>query len=99
MGKRFITARDIDELAAGGACEVQIDNDTVLTDVGRERARERGLLVVRAESLPKPVSPEGPAVPESKTLLAAAVKKAVIAHLGTAPAGLDQIISDVISGR
>ena len=45
MGRRFITARDIDDLFDRGERELRVDATTVLTDVARERARERGVTV------------------------------------------------------
>jgi hypothetical protein len=48
MGRRFITARDIDDLFDRGETELRVDATTVLTDLARERARERGLRVTAA---------------------------------------------------
>ena len=48
MGRRFITARDIDDLFDRGETELRVDATTVLTDLARERARERGLRVTSA---------------------------------------------------
>jgi len=48
MGRRFITARDIDDLFDRGERELRVDAATVLTDVARERARERGVTVTAA---------------------------------------------------
>ncbi len=48
MGRRFITARDIDDLFDRGETELRVDATTVLTDLARERARERGLRVTPA---------------------------------------------------
>jgi hypothetical protein len=63
MGRRFVTATEIDDLAASGRTILQIDDRTVLTDLARERARDRGIEIVTAE---EPVSaaraPAEPAV-------------------------------------
>ncbi len=45
MGRRFITARDIDDLFDRGETELRVDAGTVLTDLARERTRERGITV------------------------------------------------------
>jgi hypothetical protein len=50
MGRRFITARDIDDLFDRGERELRIEATTVLTDVARERARERGVTVTAASA-------------------------------------------------
>ncbi len=48
MGRRFITSRDIDDLLARGEQELTVDAATVLTDLAREHARDRGVRVVTA---------------------------------------------------
>ena len=50
MGRRFVTARDIDDLLAAGGSRLEVDADTVLTDLAREYARDRGVEVVRGAS-------------------------------------------------
>lgn len=49
MGRRFITARDIDDLLARGEQDLVVDASTVLTDLAREHARDRGVRVVTSE--------------------------------------------------
>ncbi|TVR21708.1 MAG: hypothetical protein EA387_09905 [Nitriliruptor sp.] len=49
MGRRFITARDIDDLLVRGEQELVVDAATVLTDLAREHARDRGVRVVTAD--------------------------------------------------
>ncbi len=56
MGRRFITARDIDDLFDRGETELPIDATTVLTDLARERARERGVTVTAAGTGPAPAA-------------------------------------------
>ncbi|MFP4311951.1 MAG: hypothetical protein ACLFS9_08240 [Nitriliruptoraceae bacterium] len=46
MGRRFITAQDIDDLIAEGHRELRVDATTRLTDLARERARDRGVTLV-----------------------------------------------------
>ncbi len=48
MGRRFITARDIDDLLARGEQELTVDDHTTLTDLAREHARDRGVRIVAA---------------------------------------------------
>ena len=96
MGKRFITARDVDELLAAGTTEIAIDDNTVITDVGRERAIERGMRLVRTHA------GSAPRIPANHTdhnhdQLAVAVRKAVIAHIGSVPEDLDKIITRVMA--
>ena len=49
MGRRFITSRDIDDLLDRGEQELVVDASTVLTDLAREHARDRGVRVVTAD--------------------------------------------------
>ena len=56
MGRRFITARDIDDLFDRGERELRVDATTVLTDVARERARERGVTVTSTAAGPAPAA-------------------------------------------
>jgi len=92
MGKTFYTARDIDRFADEGLTELCIDNAIVLTDIARERARERGLRLVR-------VSDAGVIPPPERSTTAdlhERVRAATIARLGVEPDGLDAIIGDVL---
>jgi len=47
--KTFYTERDIDDLQAAGAVEIEVDDDVVLTDLARERALKMGLRVRRVK--------------------------------------------------
>jgi hypothetical protein len=47
--KTFYTERDIDDMRAAGAVEIEIDDDVVLTDLARERAIALGLRMKRVE--------------------------------------------------
>jgi hypothetical protein len=56
MGRRFITARDIDDLFDRGETELRVEASTVLTDLARERARERGVTVTAGGAGSGPVA-------------------------------------------
>lgn len=95
MPRRFITVEDVERLVDEGVAELQIDADTTLTDLARERARERGLALVRTE---------GPrAAPDVATAdrgrVRAEVRAAVIAQLGSEPPQLERIIDRVLEGQ
>ena len=83
MPRRFLTQRDIDELADGGLTELVVDDATTLTDLARERARARGIALVAA--------PTG-----GRESLRRSVRAAVIAQLGGEPPGLDAVIDRVL---
>ncbi len=105
MGKkRFITARDVDELLAQGKKELLVDLDTVVTDVGRERALERGLRIVKSGDAPEGAAPAGgssSAAPApaagNKAELAEIIRKSVVAYLGRSPDNIDTVISKVLA--
>lgn len=61
MGRRFITARDVDDLISGGGGELRLDASDRLTDLARERARDRGIAIVQATG----GAPQAPTRPAS----------------------------------
>lgn len=100
MGRRFVTAEDIDELAAAGRSHLEVDARTTLTDLARERAHDRGVTIVEVERAAAATDHGGPIVIGTRDLprrqLRAAVRSAVVAELGTAPDGLDAAIGRVL---
>ncbi len=59
--KTFYCAEDIERLAAQGKTELVVDEDTVLTDLARDTARQVGIsLVRRGQSNPVAVVPSTP---------------------------------------
>ena len=95
MGKKFLTAREIDEHADCGVKELEIDDTIVVTDIGQERARERGVRLVRVQkaSIPADHSTTRPQLSQDVKMQ---VRSAVIARLGAAPENLDAVINKVI---
>jgi hypothetical protein len=105
MGRRFITARDIDDLCDRGESELRVEPSTVLTDLARERARERGLTVTAGGTGVAPAEARRAATATASSdpgddgvtrrQLRAAVRAAVIAEFGTTPEGIDAAIGRV----
>ena len=100
MPRRFITVEDVDRLVDEGTGELTVGPDTTVTDLARERARERGLSLVRTEV---PTGTTAPAAPVSvpgaaRGRIRAEVRSAVIARLGSEPPQLDRIIDRVLDG-
>ena len=54
--KNFYTAQDIEDLAAQGKRELVLDDDTVLTDLGRHMADQLGIAIVN-RSQPSTATP------------------------------------------
>lgn len=52
MPKTFYTERDVDDLLRQGVSSLIVDDDVVLTDLAYERARKRGLELLRADDQP-----------------------------------------------
>ncbi len=99
MAKKFLTAKDIDFHADQGVTEIHVDDDLVVTDLGQERARERGVRLIR-----RPAGEKSPPHPECETAAPSTevvqqVRAAVIARLGGTPEGLDQIIQKILNGK
>jgi len=60
--KTFYCAEDIEGLAAQGRTELVVDENTVLTDLARDAARQLGISVkYRTQANPVAVVPSGPA--------------------------------------
>ena len=60
--KTFYCAEDIEGLAAQGRTELVVDENTVLTDLARDAARQLGISVkYRTQASPVTVVPSGPA--------------------------------------
>ncbi len=96
MPRRFLTERDIIDYVAQGVKELILEPGTVITDLGRERARAAGLRLVQEQSGAHP-APEPTTPPAQGEELATRVRAAVIARLGEAPDGLDSIIARVLA--
>ena len=61
--KTFYCAEDVERLAAQGTTELVVDEETVLTDLARDVARQWGVALVRRSSgRPAAVVPAAPAV-------------------------------------
>jgi hypothetical protein len=102
--KIFYTERDIEDMHAAGVRQLEVDDNIVLTDLARDKAQDLGIALVpagQAQSQPRfpasPVSP--PAAQPGQADLAAKVRAAVIARLGTDSYNdlLDQVIPQVLA--
>ncbi len=111
MPKTFYTERDIEDLFRQGVTALEVDEDVVLTDLARERARSLGMELVQPHDkppaaperpyiakLPSPSAVVKPAAPPPQRDLRARVRKAVMARLGNSvdPKLLDAIIDRVL---
>jgi hypothetical protein len=94
MGRQFITRTQIDELAERGETRLEVDPRTTVTDLARERARERGVTLVTADRAVTDWADTG-----DDERLRAAVRSAVLAALGEAPADLDDVIDRVLRAQ
>ncbi|OQY28922.1 MAG: hypothetical protein B6243_11610 [Anaerolineaceae bacterium 4572_5.2] len=59
MPKTFYTERDIEDFARQGVRSLDVDEDVVLTDLARDKARRLGIELVRPHDKP-PAAPERP---------------------------------------
>lgn len=90
MAKTFYTERDIQDLLDRGVTALEINDDVVLTDVGRELALKHGLRLTR----PSAARPADAATAE----LIHRVKAAVLARLGSEVDAklLDAVVTRVV---
>lgn len=91
MARRFLTVRDMEEMAARGIKRLDIDDSMTVTDAGRDRARALGIALA-------PVATAGAPAPAPNDSLHTRVRSAVIAQLGGTPENLDAIITRVLAG-
>lgn len=92
MPKTFYTERDIEEMLNRGEMSLVINDDIVLTDLGRELAMKRGMRIVREHDAPA-------AVDDNVNEVIRRVKEAVIARLGDRKvdmAVLDAVVTRVV---
>jgi hypothetical protein len=96
MARRFITAEDVDRLVDAGTTELRFGEETTVTDIARERARERGLTLIRDGDPPPAVAAVTGA---DRGRVRAAVRAAVVAELGSEPPQLERVIDRVLDGH
>lgn len=92
MPKTFYTERDIEDMLNRGVMSLVLNDDIVLTDLGRELALKRGMRITRER--PSPAAQE-----EDADEIIRRVKEAVIARLGDRKvdmAVLDTVIARVV---
>jgi hypothetical protein len=92
MTRRFITKQDVDACVAQGTVVIEIDDQVTVTDVARERARECGVSIVH----PGSEATQGTNATQPILSLASNVRASVLAELGSAPDGLDEVIHRVL---
>ena len=98
MPKTFYTERDIEDLARAGQTSLQVDENTVLTELAWEKAKRLGLTLIQPHEAPpaapvrpylsQPVQqsaapPPTPAVDNRLEIIRARVKAAVREKLGS----------------
>jgi hypothetical protein len=59
VAKKFYTERDIEDMAARGILSLEVDDDTVLTELAFEKASRLGVSLVQPHQLP-PAAPVRP---------------------------------------
>ncbi|MEZ0396041.1 MAG: hypothetical protein ABWK53_06395 [Anaerolineales bacterium] len=112
MAKEFYTERDIEDLWKRGVMSLQLNDNVVLTELAYEKAQRLGMQLVKERPLEPPAAPvrpylsqaqkppappAAPAAPADSDL-AARIRQAVNARLGTQvdPQLLEVIIQRVL---
>ncbi len=100
--RRFLTRHDVEDAAAAGR-PVQLRGRDVLTDEAAQRAMDLGVAIEReggqGSTKRAPASRPSSTATGSTDDLKRAVRVAVVAELGTEPAGLDAAIERVLQRR
>lgn len=70
--KRFLTSREVEDMAAAGQTEIVHADDLVITDAARETAQDLGLRISKAAQQPPPAqpAPNAPAVSAAQQTVA-----------------------------
>ncbi|MBN1921616.1 MAG: hypothetical protein JW892_10250 [Anaerolineae bacterium] len=102
MPKTFYTENDIKALAARGIQSLAINDDIVLTDLARQKARDLGIKLLRGSgaTAAPPAQPARPSPPDPASAdLLRRVRQAVTARLEhpVDPALLDAVIQQVLA--
>lgn len=101
MPKKFYTERDIDALHAQGVTRLDVDTNTVITALAKDRMTKLGMGInaVGAAQTPGAAPAPAPSGPSPAPNLAGQVKAAVLARLGDQvdAALLDAIIARVLT--
>jgi hypothetical protein len=63
--KRFLTAREVEDMAAAGAVEIMQVDGLVITDAARETAHDLGLRIRQPERQPQPEGRASPREPDA----------------------------------
>ncbi len=112
MPKEFYTERDIEDMVKRGITSLRVDDNVVLTELAYEKAQRLGMQLVKDRPVEPPAAPVRPYLsqpqktaaaapapaPAADPGLAARIREAVIARLGTQvdPQLLDLIIQRVL---
>lgn len=101
MPKKFYTERDIDALHAQGVTRLDVDTNTVITALAKDRMTKLGMGInaAGAAQTPGAAPASAPSGPSPAPNLAGQVKAAVLARLGDQvdAALLDAIIARVLA--
>ena len=88
MPKIFYTERDVEDLYRSGVTTLVVNDDVVVTDLGREKARKLGVELLKEHDQPSsaptaaPSLPQAPAPPPTKTAMEDRVLNAVKEQVG-----------------
>ncbi len=97
MAMKFLTERDIEQMASQGVTEIPLDAGVRVTDLAREAAQRLGVRFVAPGDAAASSAPASSAsAPAAYSELHQQVRTAIISQLGMTPDGLDAIIARVL---
>lgn len=95
MAKIFYTQRDIEDLVSSGVATLVVNDDVVVTDLGREAAEKFGLELVRENDQPSS-APIRPYLTDKKSPAAAASQQP---GPKTSPAKLEDRVFEAVKNQ
>jgi hypothetical protein len=100
LRRRFVTRVDVEDAHRAGQ-GVTLSGHDVITHEAAQRAADLGVPVTRPDRGTTPAPPTTPSAtaPSRDERLRDAVRAAVVAELGHAPDGLDDVIDRVLARR
>ena len=84
--KNFFTAQDIEDLAAQGKRELVLDDNTVLTDLGRHMADQLGISIINRSQSAASTSTSSPAIKTSSVPVSGSAPRTPL-NIGSKPKG------------
>ena len=101
QAKRFLTSREVEDMAAGGQTEIVHVDDMVITDAARETAHDLGMRIVLPEAQPPAtrMAREPTALALNAQVAAVVSAPVLVSGLGVPPASAHPVPAPGLTAR